>query len=358
MHSPPPKANGSADDGSGEDPVAAPVLLGRLSLTRENSGSRRTVRDPTGELRPLDNIDLKLVTVMNELYKTRSVSHTATNLDLTKSVVNMSLVRLRENFRDPLFVRTSKGMEPTPKAEALVGILKKAENLLQMALGYDTEFNPAVSDRVFHVCMRDIGQIRLLPRLIKRLREVAPSVRFETRNISDETPKLLESGEVDLAVGFIPPMGAGFCQQTLYKDRYICAVSANHPRIQTELTLQQFQEELHLVVSTSGTGHLAVESAMMARGIRRKIGLRLTSFLGMDSIIANTDFVGLLPEQVALMMASSGKIRLFPVPFSSPAYRVTQNWHQRYRHDPANRWLRHIMADMFMAKRTRRKEKG
>src|SRR5262245_20377176 len=149
----------------------------------------------------MNNIDLKLLTVITKLQETRSVSHTAANLNLTRSAVSMSLVKLREHFRDPLFVRTSNGMEPTPQAPALIDILRKAEDLLHIALEYQLEFDPAASDRTFHIGMRDIGQFRLLPRLMKRLRELAPCARFEIHNISEATPKLLESGDVDLAVG-------------------------------------------------------------------------------------------------------------------------------------------------------------
>jgi DNA-binding transcriptional LysR family regulator len=296
----------------------------------------------------MDNIDLKLLRVMNDLEKTRSVSQTAANLNLARSAVSMSLAKLREHYRDPLFVRTSNGMEPTPEAKGLIDVFQKAEQLLQGALRYQVQFDPAVSDRVFDICSRDIGQLRLLPRLMKRLREIAPSARFEIRNISEDTPKWLESGEVDLAVGFISPMGAGFYQQTLFKDRFICAASAEHPRLKDKLTLEQFQEEMHLVVSTTGTGHAVVERAMMSRRIRRKIGLRLASFFGVDAIIANTDFLMLLPEQMGIIMASTGKIRLFQLPFPSPGYRVTQNWHERYSQDPANMWLRRTVAEVFM----------
>jgi len=298
----------------------------------------------------MNNIDLKLLAVISELHKTRSVSHAAENLDLSQSAISMSLAKLREHFRDPLFVRTSTGMEPTPHATDLINILKKAEDLLQMALEHHVVFEPAVSDRMFHICSRDIGQLRLLPDLMKRLRELAPSVRIEIRNISENTSKLLESGEVDLAVGFISPMGAGFCQQTLFKERYVCALSARHPRIRNEITLQQFQEETHLVVLTSGTGHVVVERAMATKGIRRKIGLRVPSFLGVDAIIANTDFLMLLPEQMGLLMAKTGDIRLLQLPFSAPSYRVMQHWHERYSRDPANKWLRGVVAEVFMQK--------
>lgn len=306
----------------------------------------------------MDNIDLKLLTVISELHRTRSVSHAAANLDLSPSTISMTLAKLREHFRDPLFVRTAAGMEPTPHATELINILKKAEDLLQSALGHQVMFDPVGSDRLFHICSRDIGQRRLLPRLMRRLEEVAPSVRVAFHNFSEDTPKLLQSGEVDLAIGFTPPMGAGFCQQTLFTERYVCAVSVNHPRVRSELTLEQLQEERHIVVSTSGTGHLMVEKAMESKGIRRKVGLLLPSFFGVEAIIASTTFLMLLPEKVGLVMAQPGNIRVTNLPFPSPSYRVTQNWHERYSRDPANIWLRRIVAEVFMVKKESKLRRG
>lgn len=296
----------------------------------------------------MTNIDLKLLAVINELHRTRSVSQAAQNLDLSQSAISMSLAKLREHFRDPLFVRTSAGMEPTPHATELINILKKAEDLLQMALEHHVVFEPAVSDRTFHLSSRDIGQVRLLPPLMKRLNEIAPSVRIDLRSISENTPRLLESGEVDLAVGFIAPMGAGFCQQTLFTERYVCVARVGHLRIGKNLTLEQYQHEAHLQLTTSGTGHGMVEKAVEAQGIRRKIGLRVPSLLGVDSIIANTDFLMLLPEQMGLIMAKSGAIKVLQLPFEAPTYKVMQHWHERYSGDPANKWLRGVVAALFL----------
>ena len=226
------------------------------------------------------NIDLKLLAILNELHRTRSVSHAAENLQVSQSTISMSLAKLRRHFNDPLFVRTSTGMEPTPHALEVLTLLSKAEGLIQSALEHHVIFDPSTSDRVFHLCSTDIAQLTLLPTLMKRVKETAPHIEVDLRNVSDSIPRLLESGEVDLAVGFIPPMGAGFYQQRLFRDRFVCAVRAGHPRIKHELTLEPFERETHLTVATSGTGHSVVESTLEAKKIRRKVGLRVPNFLG------------------------------------------------------------------------------
>src|ERR1700722_2263399 len=185
----------------------------------------------------MTNIDLRLLTIVTELHRTRSVSQTAERLELSQSTVSMSLARLRKHFNDPLFVRTSSGMEPTPHAIQLIDLLSHAETLLETALEHHVVFNPPTSDRTFHLCSTDIAKVTMLPKLMNHLRTLAPSVCVELRDMSDRTSELLESGELDLAVGFIPPMGAGFCQQRLFPERFVCVVRCNHPRIANHLSL-------------------------------------------------------------------------------------------------------------------------
>ena len=295
----------------------------------------------------MKNIDLKLLAIIVELHHTRSVSQTAENLGISQSAVSMSLAKLRKHFNDPLFVRTSVGMEPTPHASELIQLLKRAKDLLHTALGHHVIFNPAESDRIIRLHSTDIAQVTLIPRLMRRLKEVAPSVRVDLGRIADNTPKLLESGEVDLAVGFILPMGAGFCQQSLFKEKFVGAVRRNHPRIGNALTLEQFQNETHLAVATSGTGHGIVEKTVESKGIKREVGLTVPSFLGITSILTATDYLVILPEQLAANLARTGSIKVLKLPFHLPPYVIMQHWHERYTQDPAVRWLRGVLLDLF-----------
>jgi DNA-binding transcriptional LysR family regulator len=294
------------------------------------------------------NIDLKLLAVVTELHKTRSVSQTAENLDLSQSAISMSLAKLRRHFNDPLFVRTSSGMNPTPHAVELIGLLKSAENILQTALDLHVVFDPLTSDRRFNLYSTDIAQVTLMPRLMQRLNKIAPNVGIDLRRLSDDIPEFLESGQADLAVGFILPMGAGFCQQRLFKERFVCALRRDHPRIGDALSIDQFQDETHLAITTCGTAHGIVEKTLEAKNIRRRVGLVVPSFLGIASIITTLDYLAVLPEQLARHLSGSGNIKVLPLPFSMPAYYIVQHWHERYTQDPASRWLRSVIANLFL----------
>jgi DNA-binding transcriptional LysR family regulator len=294
------------------------------------------------------NIDLKLLSIVNELHRTRSVSLAAENLQLSQSTISMSLAKLRRQFHDPLFVRTSMGMEPTPHALEVLALLKKAQGLIQSALEHQGRFEPATSNRIFRVCSTDIAQLTLIPTLVRKIERIAPFVQVELVNLSDSVLQRLESGEADLAVGYILPMGAGFYQQRLLRDRFVCAVRTGHPRIDGELTLEMFQREGHLTVGTSGTGHAVVERTLEARKIQRKVGLRVPGFLGLGPILIGTDLLAIVPEQLGKYFATSGKIKLLPLPFAIPPCYVLQHWHERYNQDPANIWFRGLIAELFL----------
>jgi len=295
------------------------------------------------------NIDLKLLAVVTELHKTRSVSQTAENLDLSQSAISMSLAKLRKLFNDPLFVRTSSGMNPTPHAVELIGLLKSAEDLLQTALDLHVVFDPMRSDRRFNVYSSDIAQVTLMPRLMQRLKSVAPNVGIDLGRISEATPKQLETGEIDLAVGFILPMGAGFCQQRLFKERFVCIARKDHSRIGDTLNIEEFKNETHLAITTCGTGHGVVEKELEAKGIQRRVGLTVPSFLGIASIITTLDYLAILPEQLARHLARTVTIKVLPLPFSMPSYYIMQHWHERYTQDPASKWLRSVVANLFLS---------
>jgi DNA-binding transcriptional LysR family regulator len=295
----------------------------------------------------MPNIDLKLLAIIDDLYRTHSVSQTAENLGLNQPTISMSLARLRKYFNDPLFVRTASGMEPTPHSEEIIKLLRGAHELLQMALGHHVVFDSCSSDRTFRISTTDMGQVVILPTLMNRLQKTAPLVRLELRNVTANTPGHLESGDVDLALGFIPGLNAGFFRQKLFTEHFVCVVRVGHPRIKGRISLAQFQEVLHLVVTTAGTGHNIIERILKENQIQRKVGLRIPSFLELPTLITNTDLIATIPSRLAQMLATLGHVNILKLPFSVPPYSVMQHWHERFDRDMGNRWLRAQIASLF-----------
>lgn len=291
--------------------------------------------------------DVRLLQVFDEIYKTRSVTRAAANLGLGQPAVSIALARLREHFDDPLFVRIGNGMEPTPMARELAHAVRQALDALSQVFGHRIDFDPASSERTFCISMTDISQLVLLPRLWAHLRRTSPGVHIDVVPLSADTPRMLESGEADLALGFMPQLEAGFYQQSLFRQRYVCVAGTDHPRIRDTLTLAQYQAEEHAVVTSSGTGHLILDREILRLGIARKVALRVPNYLGIAFVIEQTDMLVTIPERLAQVLEGRGRFRVFPVPFELPDYAVKQHWHERYHQDPGNRWLRRVISELL-----------
>jgi DNA-binding transcriptional LysR family regulator len=292
-------------------------------------------------------MDMRLLTIFDEIYKTKSVTRAGQNLDLPQTSVSLALGRLRQQFNDPLFVRTSKGMEPTPHARELVKPLRQALQILQAATRQQVVFDPARSERKFRISMTDFSHLEFLPSLINRVNELAPSVQIEILRITPDTASLLESGDSDLAVGFMPELEAGFFQQNLFQQNFACVVRKAHPRIGARMTEGLYKRESHVVVTAAGTGQELVEKTLTRRGIQRNIALTLPTLPGLGNLLANTDLVATVPVRVAQTLVRIAQVKLLAPPIAFPSFMIKQHWHERYQHDPANRWLRSQMADLF-----------
>ena len=293
-------------------------------------------------------MDMRLLSVFDEVYKTRSVSRAAENLEIPQTSVSLALARLRRSFNDPLFVRTSEGMVPTPHATELLAPLRQALELLRGATRERVIFDPATSTRHFRISMTDVSHLEFLPKLVHRLGLVAPSIHVEVLRITAETRRLLESGESDLAIGYMPELDAGFYQQQLFEQGFACVVRRNHPRVEGHMTTARFKRERHVAITAPGTGHELLERELGRKAIDRRVALSLPTLPGLGNLLAQTDLIATVPERVAQMLMRIAAVKALRPPFELPSFAIKQHWHERYQHDYANKWLRSLIADLFM----------
>ena len=168
----------------------------------------------------LSDIDLNQLVLFQQLMVERRVSKVADKLGLTQPAVSNTLAKLRRQFGDDLFVRTPAGMMPTPFAEQLAEPIGYALGMIHSGLNQHSRFDPATAKRSVTIGMTDIGEIVFLPALVERLRQVAPGVSLSTvRTTATNLRDDMEAGKVDLAIGPLPQLRAGFFQRRLFRQR-------------------------------------------------------------------------------------------------------------------------------------------
>ena len=296
----------------------------------------------------LKDIDLNLLLVFHQLLMERRVSRVAEKLGLSQPAISNALNRLRRLLGDELFLRTSKGMEPTPYAIQLAEPIAYALSTIHNSLNQRASFDPASSERRFTIGVTDIGEIYFLPKLMDVLARVAPHVSVSTvRNTAVNLRDEMEAGHVDIAMGLLPQLKAGFFQRRLFRQHYVCMFRQGHALDKPKITLKQFSEAEHVVVVAEGTGHSMVDESIERKGIHRNVKLTVPHFVAVGHILSSSDMIATVPERYARECVKPFGLKYVKHPVALPEIGINVFWHAKYHKEPGNQWLRGVVFDAF-----------
>ncbi len=302
--------------------------------------------------------DLNLLLVFEAMFRHGSVTRAAAHIGLTQSAMSSALGRLRRQFDDPLFVNTRSGMLPTPRALELAPPLTEALALVRGAIGSRQNFEPRSSTRSLRIYMTDVGELVLLPSLMRHLHAHAPLIRLETAQLpAAELAVRLETGDIDLAVGYLPQLADKIRRTRLFEEHYVCMTRPDHPLGRSApLTLKEFLGARHVLIASMGSGHQQLERMLSERGVQENVALRVPHFVVVPLIVASTDLLVSLPSRVAGASARVAKVKVHPLPIPIPSFGVSLYWHERVENDPANQWLRNAMLELFGDQHDRKRQ--
>lgn len=297
----------------------------------------------------LSSIDLNLLVVFRQLLIDRRVSAAAESLRLSQPAVSNALRRLRDLLGDELFLRGPRGMVPTPYAEQLVEPIASALDTLQGALTVRASFDPGTSERHFTLAMTDVGEIYFLPLLMDRLARDAPRVTVRAVPVAEPTLKEdMAQGRIDLALGLLPQLQAGFFQQVLFRQPYVALMRRDHPLASTQdWTQDHYAQAEHVRVLSAGTGHGQVEHALERLGLQRHVRLTVPHYVALGHVLANTNLLATVPQRFAERTAQPFGLVVRPLPMPLPDAVIHQFWHGRLHRDPGGQWLRSTVAAIF-----------
>lgn len=300
----------------------------------------------------MNNMDLNLLPVFDALIRHRSVGKAAEELGMSQPGLSYALKRLRSHFGDPLFIRTRQGMAPTERAEQVAPTIAHLLQQVRSQLTASPSFDPRHSTKVFTLAMSDLGDLIILPKLQRALELVAPRIGINVKALSgDQAIDALQSGQVDLAIGYLPAIkGADIFQQRLYEHGFVCIARKGHPHIGGGVDRERFLSLRHVSVSNAGRTNSLLEQVFSRQKIAVRAQLQVPSILSLPAIVAATDYVATVPAAVAELFSSTAGIRVFEGPASLPKVTVRQCWHRRNQAEPGNRWLRGLIGELFRGK--------
>ena len=297
-------------------------------------------------MRNLASIDLNLLVALDSLLAERSVTHAGARIGLGQSAMSKLLARLRALFADPLLLRTADGMMPTARALALVEPLRRALAEVRRVVDLEAIFEPATAARPVTLASSDLTELLLLPSFVARLRALAPGIDLRVRGADRlDVIAALQAGEVDLALMPLAANTSDLRSVVLYRDELVCVAARGHEAVRKGLTLKRFAACPHILVSVEGRGTAPVETALAARGLRRRVGLSVQHFMPVPFLVAASDMIATVPARLARTMAGMARVEILKLPLSVEGYTMHLVWHRRHDADPLMRWLRERLLD-------------
>lgn len=244
----------------------------------------------------LDRVDLNLFPVFEAVLAEGNVARAAARLHVTPSAVSHGLNRLRQQFNDPLFLKTPKGVVPTERALALADAIADVLARARRVVGTAEPFDPARSKRRFTLGAPDAIAAVMMPQLLKIVQREAPSIDMALRYVlRDAAFAELDARSIDIAVIPIDDVPARFTSKVVFEDRFQIAARQGHP-FADQPTLQRYCEMQHVIVSSAGETRAHVDDVLASKGLSRRVAMTVPSFMLMLAVVAETDLIAALPK--------------------------------------------------------------
>jgi LysR family transcriptional regulator, nod-box dependent transcriptional activator len=291
--------------------------------------------------------DLNLLVALDALLTERNVTRAGNRLNLSQSAMSGALARLRHYFHDELLVPVGRQMALTPVAEGLVEPVRDILLRIRGTLGSKPHFDPQTATRHLSLAVSDYVADILMADVLRRARHEAPQMTFELRGVGRRATEDLESGELDFLIspeGYVSP---NHPTDVLFEDTYTCVAWADNESIGRSLTLDEYLDLGHVVVSVAGVeapGNYD-EQFLRRSNFRRRVEITVPTFSLAPSLVVGTGRVATITTRLAVKCAKSLPLKLIPLPIAIPPMVEMLQWHKVHDYDPASQWFRRLLKE-------------
>ena len=259
----------------------------------------------------LRSVDLNLLPVFEAAYEERSLSRAAERLAMTQPAVSHALARLRALCNDDLFIRRSRGVEPTPVADQVYANVRGALGAVREAVSERRIFDPLRSSRKFFITIPHPMGPLIAIRLRERLASIAPRVelQFSTRSRPVDLERDLREGRVDLAVDWIVPLGPRFRSSALFVDALVAVARSGHPALRRVRSVKDLQQGAFVTLRPRREPGESVAGIEQWSRLRLPFVLEVSELLEVFLVAGQSDLFGLIPRSMMKIAREVFKLR-------------------------------------------------
>ena len=279
------------------------------------------------------DIDLNLFLTLDAIYRSGSLTQAAAELGVSQPAISQALSRLRQHFDDPLFVRSGRGVAPTPLAKSVIGRVQDALSMLGATVSEGLSFDPALSDRMLTIVASAGVESLLLAGFPGWLRSSAPGVHIRFQS---------DDKSADLVLSHQRP-AASDCQvaRELAKSGWsVVMADGSEPSLKA-WSMAVYQSSSHVDVDSETSG-VEVQSGEITR---REVLVTSGSYDSAAAVVAAGQACLTLPTLLAEPLAARFNLQIRPLPFHMEPFSLWLS--TRTTADPAVAWLSEQLAEYY-----------
>lgn len=193
-----------------------------------------------------EKFDYNLIRFLVAIVDSHSMANASEVLDVAPSAVSYAVKKLRDHYKDPLFIRSLNGVKPTALAYNLYLRFKAINDDIVKALLVLPDVSKA--QRKIYIRADPLTELWITERLMRN--GIVPDdcileFKYTITNPEERSIKLL-NGEVDLDIGLNLEGGRNIVTNTLFDWELILICRENHSTIGNNITKEQFINESYI----------------------------------------------------------------------------------------------------------------
>lgn len=291
----------------------------------------------------MKNQELTLLYVFDAIMTEGSITRAAERLNMTQPAVSNAVSRMRHAWKDPVFVKKGRQIEPTSYALSLWDQVRGPMHELSRAVTA-TGFDPATSRRKFRIALADMMLDLLWPPLVSKLEQDAPGIDLHAVPYTLGGAHMqLREAHVDLAIGMLTEHDHSLRSTWLADSGYVLAMREDHPLAGRPITLEEFLDARHLLISLSGDTHGPVDSALDRMGLSRRVAVTVNHFPAIPALLQTSDLITALPDGMMQDEQLRKGLWLTRLPIEVDPISIYLIWHARHDREPGLIWMRSLV---------------
>lgn len=293
----------------------------------------------------LRTVDLNLLTVFDAVMQEQNITRAAQSLGMSQPAVSNAVARLKVMFNDELFVRYGRGIQPTARAFQLFASVRQALQLVQNELP-GSGFEPAISERIFHLCVCSPLDNYLTSRIYNKVEKIAPHIQLVFKSsLNQNTEHQLRYQETEFVIGYEEFRRPEFSCIPLFRDEMVLVASKSHPRLHGTLLESDIYNEQHAVVALDRFASFS-QPWYDTPDKQASVAYQGMAMVSVLNVVSQTHLVAIAPRWLAEEFADLLNLRIQPLPLQLNSRTCYLSWHEAAGRDKGHQWMEELLVSV------------